>query len=222
MQQSNTTFESKFSGIYEGAFANPLKTRQYDGFVDDEVATQVWYKLTFDEAKRFIKNDEYTKRKIEKGNERPGSWLKLITTEYRNTKTGEIRRSWSTSLRPYIQGYGCDGTTDPNIHAIANRLASNHGLDYGSLLARAYPKEFSVGDDFSWLADEVVMAETIIPEEIDPDLALRDLEQINNYTLAQEFGIELYRLGVTSKNWVEIKELIEAMTMRIRQGEFDW
>jgi len=183
----------KFLRIYEGAFANPLKSnealraKEYQGYVDGEVVTEVWYKLTLDEAKRFIENNEYTEFNIDEGYERPHSSIKLITTEYRNIYTGESRRSWSTSLRPYIQGDGCDGTTDLNIHAIANRLASKHGLDYGSLLVQAYPDDATDPDHFSWLkddVDDVVMAEPIIPEQIDPDLALRDLEEINNYTLA--------------------------------------
>jgi hypothetical protein len=209
-----------YLGIYEEAFANPLKTLVHDGYVDGEIVTDVWYQLSLEDAKRFIKDDEYTELKIEEGNELLDSWIKLITTEHKNT--GETRYHWSTSLRPYVQGYGCDGTTDPNIHAIANRLAEQHGLDYRSLLARAYPNQYSLSDDFSWFTDEVVLAETIIPDEIDPDLALSDLEQINNHTLAMEFGIELYRLGAISTNWDEFKQNLKLMEKQIQQDMFEW
>jgi hypothetical protein len=211
-----------YLGIYEGAFANRLKTLVRNGHVDGEVVTEVWYQLSLEDAKRFIKNDESTELNIEEGNELPDSWIKLVTTEHKNTVTGETRHYWSTSLRPYVQGYGCDGKTDLNIHAIANRLAEKHGLDYRSLLARAYPGEFSLSDDFSWLKDDVVMAETTIPDEIDPDLALRDLEQINNYTLAMEFGIELYRLGAISTNWEEIRKNLDVMKKKIQQDVSEW
>jgi hypothetical protein len=85
-------------------------------------------------------------------------------------------------------------------------------------MKRAYPDDYSESSDFSWLQDEVILAETFIPQEIDPDLAIRDLEQINNHTLAMEFGIELYRLGVISRNWEEIKKNLDTMRQAIRQG----
>jgi hypothetical protein len=91
MPKTDTMIESKFAGIYEGAFANPLLIRQYDGFVDGEVVTEVWYKLSLDEAKRFIKNHEYTELKIEEGEELPGSWIKFITTEYRKGRAKQVR-----------------------------------------------------------------------------------------------------------------------------------
>ncbi|MCP4753384.1 MAG: hypothetical protein GY866_21045 [Proteobacteria bacterium] len=90
-------------------------------------------------------------------------------------------------------------------------------MDYGSLLARAYPDQYSASDDFAWLEDDVVLAETTIPEEIDPDLALEDLEQINNYTLAMEFGIELFRLGATSTNWEELRKYLDDMKKKMQQ-----
>ena len=171
--------ESNYEGIYEGAFDNRIMSRNYDGIVKDETVTEVWYRLSLEEAKRFIRDNKYASFIIKQGREFVDSWIKLITTECRNTLTGETRRYWSTSLRPYRQGFGCDGTTDLNIHAIANRLAEKHGLDYPLLMRRVYPDDFSESSDFSWLQDEVILAETVIPQEIDPDLAIRDLEQIN-------------------------------------------
>jgi hypothetical protein len=109
-------------------------------------------------------------------------------------------------LRPYIQGYGCDGTTDRNIHALANRLAEHHGLDYPSLLVRAYPGEFSPSDDFQWLHDKDVLDETVIPNTVDADLVLSDLQAINNYTLSIEFGIALQKIGIISTDWTKIRK----------------
>ncbi|MDM8549265.1 hypothetical protein QUF72_04270 [Desulfobacterales bacterium HSG2] len=213
--------ESDFKGIQEGAFANCLKTRQYDGCVNNEIVTEKWYRLSFEDARRFLSDNEWVEHKIEQGQELANPWIKVIAREYKNRVTGETRRSCSSSLRPYVQGYGCDGSTDRNIHAIANRLAEQQGLDYPSLMMRAYPGDFSA-DDFSWLTDKIVLAETVIPEKIDADLALRDLEDINNYTLAMEFGIELHKLGVISTDWAEIREFQEQFKKQAERDVRDW
>ena len=63
--------------------------------------------------------------------------------------------------------------------------------------------------------DADVLAETIIPEVIDVDLALQDLQEINNYSLAMELGIELYRAGATATDWVRIKEDQELLQQRV-------
>ncbi len=213
---------SDFRGVHEDASAQWLKTREYDGCVDSESVTETWYRLSFEDAGCFMDDDEWIEHKIDLEHRVVNSWVKLITLEYRNTTTGEIRRSWSTSLRPYVQGYGCDGSTDLNIHAIANRLAEQQGLDYPSLMIRAYPSDFATTDDFSWLKDEVVLAETIIPREVDADLALRDLQEINNYTLATEFGIELHRVGAISTDWAEIRRTQEVLKEKIEGDVRDW
>jgi hypothetical protein len=209
-------------GVHEDAFAHKLKTRQYEGCLKNEIITETWYRLSFEDARRFIDDDEWIEQKIEQGQTLLNPWIKLITHTYKNTITGKIRRCWSTSLRPYVQGYGCDGSTDLNIHVIANRLAEQQGFDYSSLLIRAYPIDFSTADDFSWLKDEVVLAETIIPQEIDADLALRDLQDINNYTLAEEFGIELYNVGAISTDWAEIRKTQEVLRKKIESDVRDW
>ena len=211
-----------FHGIHEDAFAHRLKTRQYEGCLNNEIITETWYRLSFEDARCFIDDDEWIEHKIEQGRTLLNPWIKLITHEYKNTITRKIRRCWSTSLRPYVQGYGCDGSTDLNIHVIANRLAEQQGLDYSSLLIRAYPIDFSTADDFNWLKDEVVLAETIIPQEIDADLALRDLQDINNYTLAEEFGIELYNVGAISTDWAEIRKNQEVLRKKIERDVRDW
>lgn len=213
---------SDFHGVHEDAFAHRLKTRQYEGCLKNELVIETWYKLSFEEARCFIGDNEWIERKIEQGQALLNPWIKLITHEYKNTITGKIRRGCSTSLRPYMQGYGCDGSTDLNIHAIANRLAEQQGLDYPALLIRAYPGDFSATGDFSWLQDDVVLAETIIPQEIDADLVLRDLQDINNYTLAEEFGIELYHLGAISTDWAEIREFQDVMKKKIERDVRDW
>ena len=221
--------KTKFNGVHEDAFAHKLKTKQYDGALKEKIVIENWYRLNFEDARRLIdrKDDgEWIEGRIERGNTVPDPWIKLITREYKNTETGKISRYSSTSLRPYVQGYGCDGTTDLNIHAIANRLAEQHGLDYPTLLVQAYPDDFSPTDDFQWLHDKEVLAETIIPEEIDGDVALRDLEEINNYTLAMKFGIALYNVGAIKTDWKSIQENLDKnldkMRKQIEQDVQDW
>ncbi len=211
-----------FHGIHKDAFANRVKIREYPGGVTHETSIETWYRLSFEDARCFIDEKDWIERKIEQGKTLQNPWIKLITYEYTHTITGTIRRHWSTSLRPYMQGYGCDGTTDLNIHALANRLAEQQGLDYPALMIRAYPDDFSLADDFQWLHDEDVLAETVIPKAVNADLALKDLQDINNYTLAMEFGIELYNIGVISTDWAKIREFQDMMKQQIEQDVHDW
>ena len=213
---------SDFRDIHAHAFAHRLKRKEYPGGVTNEMVTETWYRLSFEDARCFLDDQKWIEQKIEQGQTLPDAWIKLITREYTNTATGAIRRSRSTSLRPYVQGYGCDGSTDLNIHAIANRLAEQHGLNYPALLMRAYPDDFSAIDDFSWLNDDIVLAETIIPQTIDADLALKDLQDINNYTLAEKFGIELYHIGAISTDWAEIRNTQEMLKQQITRDVADW
>lgn len=212
---AQTVNSAGYRGIRAGAFRNRLKVQRYDGNADGEIVTETWYRLSFEDARHFIADEKKIGRTIERGSELPDPWVKLITVEHKNTTTGETRRHWLASLRPYVQGYGCDGSTDPNIHAIANRLAEQHGIDYLAVMARSYPGDFSGDSAFSGLIDEDVLAETIIPEVIDVDLALQDLREINNYSLAMELGIELYRAGATATDWVKIREDQELLQQRV-------
>ena len=211
-----------FHGIHKDVFANRVKIREYPGAVRNENVIETWYRLSFENARCLIDENDWIKQNIEQGKTLRNPWIKLITYEYTNTVTGKIRRHWSTSLRPYIQGYGCDGSTDLNIHALANKLAEQHGLDYPALMRRAYPDNFSMADDFHWLHDEDVLAETVIPKEVDAELALRDLQDINNYTLAMEFGIELYNIGVISTDWAKIRATQDMLKKKIEQDVRDW
>ncbi len=209
---------SVYAGIDVRAFTNQLRVVEGPGYVEGEIVREAWYKLSFEAAQRFIEENEFLEYLMGRGEDLADPWIKLITREHRDAATGAmVRTYWSTSLRPYEQGYGCDGTTDLNIHTLANRLAAQHSLDYREVLIRAYPDQFSATTDFSWLEDEVVIAETIIPDMIDPDLALDDLQAINNHTLAIEFGIKLYQCGATSTDWVAIKQQIADMERKMKQ-----
>ncbi len=207
-----------YRGIRAGAFSNRLKIQRYDGNADGEIVTETWYRLSFEDARHFIVDEEKIRHAIDRGSALSDPWIKLVTVEHKNTTTGETRRHWFASLRPYVQGYGCDGSTDPNIHAIANRLAEQHHIDYLEIMARAYPRDLSGDSAVNGLLDADVLAETVIPEVIDVDLALQDLQEINNYSLAMELGIELYRAGATATDWEkkrEDQELLRQSTRRL-------
>ena len=188
----------KLEGLQEGAFRHKLKEQEHPVF-RKEIVTQSWYKLSMEEAIQFIEKKRADR--LPDTTKVPHSWIKLVVNKAKHIETGEIRYWWATSLRPYIQGYGCDGITDINIHIIANRLAIQYNIDYPKLMLEVYPKVILPTGDFSWLEDEVSIAETFIPSQIDPILVLDDLMQINNYSLAERLAILLENIGIVSDNW---------------------
>ncbi len=140
----------------------------------------------------------------------PGSWIKKIVWD---KEGGYPEHAWGYTqytLRPYRQGYGCDGTTDLNIHLIAMTMAEREGIDYLDIYRRAYPEE---NGDLAWIADlrsdAVTASETVIPEKnsnVAWRLALEDLHQINNRSLSIELKAELYeRIENAQKNDAESK-----------------
>lgn len=79
------------------------------------------------------------------------------------------------SIRPYAQRYGCDGTTDANIHLIALRFCQALQLDYPTLYEKAYEWQGEKPGK-SWLRTfnwQTTKAETIVPEL--SEQALRNL-----------------------------------------------
>lgn len=89
------------------------------------------------------------------------------------------------SPRPFFQGYGCDGTTDENVHLIALALCNQLGIDYVTVYAQAYPDaEDNTLDWIRGLAlDQEIVAETIVPKSAgarELALMLHDLQAINN------------------------------------------
>lgn len=89
------------------------------------------------------------------------------------------------SPRPFFQGYGCDGTTDENVHLIALTLCNILDIDYLSVYAQAYPD--AEDDTLDWIRglplDQEIVAETIVPKSAgtrELALMLHDLQAINN------------------------------------------
>ncbi len=113
------------------------------------------------------------------------------------------------SIRPYEQRYGCDGTTDLNIHLIALRLCESLGLDYVDLYERTYAEHdgFEYGD--SWLRHrtptdwESIEAQTIVPEPSEQALrnVLYDLGEINHHSLVRVLETEFTKRGYEVTDW---------------------
>ena len=135
----------------------------------------------------------------------PNGYIKKITWD---ADGGYPEHAWGYvqySPRPFRQGYGCDGTTDDNIHLIATVLCARLGLDYISLYKQAYP-----GDDDveCWitglLANNEIHQETIIPEHTGCDeliLMLSDLYQINNRSLVSVLEESLMDKELDVRGW---------------------
>lgn len=206
-----------FEGLQPGAFDHKLREVTYIGYQGHETIVETWYKLDPEKAARVVEHDDYLTQKIAEARALPGGWIKLIANEAQNIQTHQIRRWWSVSLRPYIQGYGCDGTTNENVHAIAQRLATQHSLNYLRLIAEAYPRDIAPTDDASWLEADVVLAETFIPASIDPILVLHDLTQINNHNLVTVLTQRLMQLGILSEDWE--KEYRATFDERVEQAK---
>jgi hypothetical protein len=103
------------------------------------------------------------------------------------------------TIRPYVQGMGCDGTTDGPIHLIAKTFVRQKGGDYKALYKQAYEWKESRGEkasDNEWIDDleENYAEETHIPAVINPKLMLADLYDINNRSvvevLSEKYGID--------------------------------
>jgi hypothetical protein len=108
------------------------------------------------------------------------------------------------SVRPYEQGYGCDGTTDCNIHFIGRHLCGLLGLDYKELYTEAYREHDGDGFDSDWLDDlERYEAEIILPglSQRSLKLLLYDLCEINNHSMERLLNEKFTNLGYDVDKW---------------------
>ena len=140
----------------------------------------------------------------------PGGYIKKIVWD---AEGGYPEHAWGYtqfSPRPYLQGYGCDGTTDGNIHLIAATLCGRLGIDYAAAYAEAYRSDTAPDEARDWvadlLADNELADETVIPKGKGRkalSLALQDLYQINNRSLVEVLEESLRAAGKpTVSAWV--------------------
>lgn len=137
----------------------------------------------------------------------PGGYVKKIVWDEAG---GYPEHAWGYTqytVRPYVQGYGCDGTTDENIHLIASTLCAAAGVDYASAYNEAYPGDDPLESTQAWVAElpkrEALVKETILPSLSNESLmlALSDLYQINNRTLVCILEERLSAAGHDVSKW---------------------
>ena len=121
----------------------------------------------------------------------PNGYIKKILWDAEGGYPGHSHGFIQYSPRPFIQGYGCDGTTDENVHLIAQVLCNVLSIDYADVYAAAYP---DAGEDtLDWIRglalDQDIVTETIVPKGADRQtlaLMLHDLQAINNRSVIDE------------------------------------
>ena len=112
----------------------------------------------------------------------------------------------SKTKRPYIVGYGCDGSTDNNIHYIAQKMVKLLGWDYHEIYLKAYEWQH-LPDQGNWITEDLgdsldeamgipVWQTTIIPANTTIQMVLDDLYEINNRSLAGELEERFEKAGI--------------------------
>tara|TARA_R110000868_G_scaffold411516_1_gene705117 strand:- start:4875 stop:5405 length:531 start_codon:yes stop_codon:yes gene_type:complete len=120
------------------------------------------------------------------------------------------------SVRPYKLSYGCDGTTDKNIHFIAYFAFSNLGICYKELYNLAYPERGKEDfDSFSEyidhvLCDSFIKKTTIVPTVFNQDIftkIMHDLYEINYRSLVDVCISKLYEFNIDANEfWNKVKK----------------
>lgn len=100
------------------------------------------------------------------------------------------------TIRPYVLGYGYDGSTDANIHYIAEVMSNKLGFKYAKIYYRAYQQW--IGVNLGEVSDEALQKQkvkhtTVIPARATIQEVLDDLYDINNRSLVEELETELER-----------------------------
>jgi len=133
----------------------------------------------------------------EKAASLPNGYIKKVLWDAEDAYPEHSHGFVQYSPRPFFQGYGCDGTTDENVHLIAQALCNLLSIDYAVVYAAAYP---DAGEDtLDWIRglplDQDLVEETIVPEGADRHtlaLMLHDLQAINNRSVIDEL-LQIFR-----------------------------
>ena len=152
----------------------------------------------------------------------PNGYVKKIVWD---KEGGYPEHAWGYTqwtVRPFVQGYGCDGSTDENVHLIAAILCEKVGIDYADCYTRAYSDDGDLASNAKWIAELKAKAsvkdETLLPDEVTADalvLMLSDLYQINNRSLVDVLEDELDTKGWNVRDFCskedEAKERVRAI-----------
>lgn len=135
----------------------------------------------------------------------PGGFIKKILWDAEGGYPEFSHGTIQYSPRPFVQGYGCDGTTDSNIHLIAFTLCQRLGIDYVVAYVQAYNPD---DDTINWIRslpkNQALIEETILPENTGSEelgLMLYDLYQINNRSLVCALEDILEERGIAVGDW---------------------
>lgn len=117
----------------------------------------------------------------------PGGHLVMITWTVEDGYPVHAAGYTQWTVRPVHPGYGCDGTTDDNVHLMGMHICQSLGIDYAEAYASAYddtPLEEAREMFASILADPSIRQTTLMPA-LPPTketliLLLSDLYQLNN------------------------------------------
>ena len=114
----------------------------------------------------------------------------------------------SHTIRPYIVGYGCDGSTGANIHYCIYRLCGILGWNYNEIYLKAYEwqdrdaellrkmKEYDPENNIDEATKKPVKECTIIPKDTRIKDLLEDLYDINNRSFVEELETRLESHGI--------------------------
>ena len=139
-----------------------------------------------------------------------------VSMKFKDVKHPYVSKA--TTLRPYVVGYGCDGSTDANIHYVAQTMVKLLGWDYKEIYEKAYAwqQEVNCGewitDDLGELTDEAlkrmkVKDTTLIPHQTTIKQVLDDLYDINNRSLVEELENRFEQAGIALET--RVKDLEE-------------
>lgn len=151
----------------------------------------------------------------------PGGYVKKIVWD---KEGGYPEHAWGYvqwTVRPFVQGYGCDGTTDGNVHLVALTLCAMLDIDY----RRCYREAYAETED-AWIealrGDLALVAETLLPIEPSLDaitLMLSDLSQINNHSLVTVLAEALLARGwPVEAYWKQVDDAKAHMRLARRAG----
>lgn len=110
----------------------------------------------------------------------------------------------SQTTRPYVVGFGCDGSFDANIHYVVQRMVEKIGWDYAKLYEAAYPDERGkswIHGDLGELPDEALKSKkvretTLVPQNVTIQEILEELTEINNHSLRDKIEERFEKAGI--------------------------
>lgn len=129
------------------------------------------------------------------------------------------------TARPYKQGYGCDGTTDSNVHLIAKTVCEKIGIDYIASYEEAYCERVEkwLIEAKEWLnglqKNDVLISETIIPEVITLDvlrLVLSDLYQLNYRILVEVLTNKMVEKGYLVEDFFNHEDELKSWKFKVK------